>query len=114
MKAESNYKTKSIPGVQKSTEGIFKDVTVGGIIPIERKNRDPENAHAIARCVFAGNHLPDFRDRSGGVWDRMRIIPFEKIIRGSVEDNPSLKYELIEELPGILNWAICSLSGLLD
>ena len=55
-----------------------------------------------------------FKDVTGGVWDRMRIIPFEKVIRGSVEDNPNLKYELIEELPGILNWAICSLSGLLD
>lgn len=91
-------------------EGILKDVASGGTIPVERKNKDPMTAPAIARCVFASNSLPTFADRSNGIWDRIRIIPFNERFRGTPMHNPNLKAEIIgEELPGVFNWALTGL-----
>ncbi|OGV47601.1 MAG: hypothetical protein A2017_09975 [Lentisphaerae bacterium GWF2_44_16] len=91
-------------------EGILKDVASGGTIPVERKNKDPLTAPAIARCVFASNSLPAFADRSNGIWDRLRIIPFNERFRGTPMHNPHLRDEIIaEELPGIFNWALAGL-----
>ena len=95
-------------------EGMFKAITSGDIIPVERKGIDVCEARAIARLVFATNHLPPFSDRSGGVWDRLRIIPFNERFRGTDKQNPHLKEELREELTGILNWAIEGLAMLKD
>jgi len=47
-----------------------------------------------------------------GIWDRLRIIPFDQVFRGTAQQNTSLKEELLEELPGIFNWAIEGLARL--
>lgn len=94
-------------------EGMLKDVSSGGNIPIERKNKDPLTAPAIARCIFASNSLPAFADRSNGIWDRLRIIPFNERFRGTPKHNPNLRKEIIStELPGIFNWALEGLAKL--
>jgi P4 family phage/plasmid primase-like protien len=94
-------------------EGILKDIASGGNIPVERKNKDPLTAPAIARCVFASNSLPSFADRSDGIWDRLRIIPFNQKFRDSEKQNPNLKYDIVKnELPGIFNWALEGLNKL--
>jgi len=88
-------------------EGMLKDATDGGLIPYEHKHRDPQNDRtAIARNVFSTNSLPHFFDRSNGIWDRLRIIPFEQRFRGTENENPQLRHELLDELPGIFNWAV--------
>ena len=58
------------------------------------------------------NNLPTITDRSGAVFDRMRIIPFEQRFRGTEKQNINLTEELLEELPGILNFAIAGLAKL--
>ena len=94
-------------------EGIFKDVVSGGMIPVEKKFQDSFMAKSIARNVFAANSLPMFSDRSNAIWERLRIIPFNEVIRGTGEDNKNLKNELVqEELPGIFNWAVKGLAKL--
>jgi phage/plasmid-associated DNA primase len=94
-------------------EGMLKDVSSGGDIPVERKGKDPLTAAAIARCIFASNSLPAFADRSNGIWDRLRIIPFNERFRGTSRHNPNLKREIAAaELPGIFNWAIEGLAKL--
>jgi len=81
---------------------------------VERKHQEPTKAPAIARCVFATNSLPQFADRSNGIWDRIRIIPFETRFRGTDKQNPHLKHEIVErELPGIFTWAVTGLGMLL-
>ena len=72
---------------------------------MERKYENAKKARATARCVFASNNLPTLTDRSNGVWVRMRIIPFKIVFRDTDRQNPHLIDELIEEMPGILNWA---------
>ena len=87
-------------------ESVFKSVTSGNKIKVERKCHDAEEARATARCVFASNTLPTMTDKTNGVWDRIRIIPFDQVFRGTDKQNTNLTEELKEELPGILNWAL--------
>ena len=96
-----------------AVEGMFKDIVSGGMIPVEKKFQDSYTARAIARNVFASNSLPMFADRTSAIWDRLRIIPFNEMIRGTGEDNKNLKTELVqEELSGIFNWAVKGLAKL--
>lgn len=99
-------------GRSADVEGFFKSVTSGDEIPVERKGVDGWKARAIARMVFATNVMPAFTDRSAGVWDRVRIIPFNQVFRGKPNQNPNLTAELLEELPGIFNWALRGLAKL--
>ena len=93
-------------GWSANVEGCYKDVTDGRLIPIEHKFMDPSKAKVTARNVFATNELPYFADRSGAIRDRLRVIPFKQRFRNTAKQNSHLTEELLEELPGILNWAI--------
>lgn len=100
-------------GSLSEIEGMFKAITSGDTIPVERKGIDGYQARAIARLIFATNELPPFSDRSGGVWDRLRIIPFNIRFRNTKEQNSHLADDIIaNELPGILIWAIQGLAML--
>lgn len=91
-------------------EGLLKEMTNGGELFVERKGKDGKKAPVIALNVFATNELPPFTDRSNGIWDRLRIIPFNQRFRGTDQQNPNLINELLEELPGILIWALKGLA----
>ena len=93
-------------------EGLFKSVTSGDEIFVERKFVDSKTARVTARCVFATNELPHFSDRSNGVWDRLRLIPFNVIVRNTEKQDPHLIDKLLEERSGILNWALQGLAEL--
>jgi putative DNA primase/helicase len=54
---------------------------------------------------LATNEMPDISAGSDAVWERLRIIPFDVAIP-SHERDLALFDKLVEELPGILNWAI--------
>jgi hypothetical protein len=81
--------TASDYGSMETIEGVFKDVCGGGIIKVEMKFQHPVDAPATARNVFATNSLPRFCDRSRAVWDRLRIIPFDVVFRGTASECPS-------------------------
>ena len=93
-------------------EGLFKSVTSGDEIFVERKFVDSRTARVTARCVFATNELPHFSDRSNGVWDRLRLIPFNVVFRHTEKQDPHLIDKLLEERSGILNWALHGLAEL--
>lgn len=63
--------------------------------------RFPETHHLFIDC----NHRPRIRGTDNGIWDRLRLIPFNS--RVSDEDRDlDLKYKLLAEAPGILAWAV--------
>ena len=62
-------------------------------------------ARLTARLVLATNNLPCFADRSGGMWRRVIVVPFNVTIPPNRQD-PHLAEKLKEELPGILNWSL--------
>ncbi len=51
------------------------------------------------------NHLPVVHDDSEGFWRRVKLIRFERIF-SEEERDPHLEQRLVEELPGILAWAV--------
>jgi putative DNA primase/helicase len=56
----------------------------------------------------SGNHKPEIRGGDDGIWRRLKLVPFTAKL---TNDMKILDYEkvLIEELPGILNWALTGL-----
>lgn len=99
-------------GSIRYVEDRFKNMVSGGDIPVERKGRDRTEAKCLARHVFACNQLPIFGDRSEGLWDRMIIVPFEQRIRNTEKMILDFDETLVDELPGILNFALIGLAKL--
>ena len=60
------------------------------------------------KLVMVGNHKPEVRDTSHGMWRRMLMIPFDQVIADNAQD-PGLLDKLKQEGPGILNWALTGL-----
>jgi putative DNA primase/helicase len=57
------------------------------------------------KLFFATNHKPIIRGTDLAIWRRIRLIPFNVTIPED-EVDPDLGQKLLQELPGILNWAI--------
>lgn len=62
------------------------------------------------KICLVTNHRPIVRDTNEAIWDRIILLPFDVRIPVA-KVNKELSKQLIEELPGILNWAI---QGCLD
>jgi len=101
--------------IDRVAEGYLKALTSGDLFEFERKHRDPVFALPTARLIFSTNNLPRFADRSGGLWRRLVLMPFNEVIpegdRVIGMDRPSW-WEASGELPGILNWALIGLRRL--
>lgn len=102
-------------GSMKNIEGILKIATDGRPLDIRRLYTDGTKAPVIARTVAACNTLPVFYDRSEAIWDRLRIIPFNTIVRGRADQDSQLRVRIVkDELPGIFRWALQGLGRLQD
>ena len=95
-----------------NAEAQIKRAASGEKVKCERKNKDPYFAPATARMVFVTNTLPMFSDMSGGLWRRVRLIPFTEIQVDRPTTDLNLSDKLKAERPGILNWAIRGLGML--
>jgi putative DNA primase/helicase len=54
---------------------------------------------------LATNHKPVIKDLTYSIWRRVHLVPFDRIFEDAEQDK-DLEAKLIEELPGILNWAL--------
>ena len=54
--------------------------------------------------MISTNQLPQFADKSLGIWRRMLFVPFDKSYPPEVQ-NLHVVEQLSYELPGIFNWA---------
>jgi putative DNA primase/helicase len=54
---------------------------------------------------MATNHRPTIKDDSFAMWERVRLIPFEREF-SALEKDPQLASKLRKEAPGIMAWAI--------
>jgi P4 family phage/plasmid primase-like protien len=61
-------------------------------------------ATPTAKVIISTNQLPQFADKSMGIWRRMLFVPFERSYPPQMQ-NPHLLTRLEVELPGIFNWA---------
>ncbi|MFD1031723.1 DNA primase family protein [Metaplanococcus flavidus] len=89
----------------------FKAIVSGDTITINIKYRPAISYRPYCRLVFLVNSLPDSSDVTEGYFRKLMIVPFSKTFKKD-ERNVNLKNELLQELPGILNWAILGLKRL--
>lgn len=96
--------------ISKVSEGILKKLVSGDAITFERKHRDPVTGIFSAKLTFATNVLPQFNDKSSGIWRRLILLQFKNQILDESKQNKSLIeptfWRSSDELSGVLNWAI--------
>jgi len=91
----------------------IKTLTGEDTIVADVKHREPITFQPSAKHIFCVNEMPRFKDRSFAMRRRVLIVPFAATFTGKHRD-PDLRDKLMDELPGILKWAIDGLRELLD
>ena len=79
-------------------------------VTVNRKNKSAWKGRLGVRFMLMSNDTPTFSDRSGALVDRMLYVAFRQSFFG--REDTSLTEKLMEELPGILNWALDGLERL--
>ena len=91
---------------------MMKQIASGEPITIEQKYVNPRQTSDYGKLINAGNTLPR-SENTFAFMRRMLILPFTVVIPEEERDN-DLKIKLKQELPGILNWVIAGVPGLLE
>lgn len=77
---------------------IFKKITDGGRIQVEKKGQDPFEFNPYVKLIFSTNDIPRIRDKTGAVLRRLVIIPFNARFSESDADyNPNIKSDLTQD-----------------
>lgn len=95
-------------------EGIFKQFTAGDRMDFERKYREKIEARPTARVIFASNHRPRFLDRTEGIWNRIILIQWNKVIPKASQDRFLQERIKRNELSGVFLWALAGLARLME
>jgi putative DNA primase/helicase len=94
---------------RRLAEARVKDLTGGdtlnGRTPYAKEDITFQPTHKL---VMVGNHMPEVRDMSHGMWRRMLLIQFDQVIPESQQDRGLLN-KLKSEASGVLNWALVGL-----
>lgn len=91
---------------------FLKSVSSGEEIYVEQKGKDMIQHIATTKMLFSLNNMPKVEDTSDAFYRRLVILPFEQKFslnpKNDMEKqaNVHLKHELLEELEGILNFAL--------
>jgi len=106
-----NISNESSHVIDHEAENTLKTVVAGDCYSFERKFKDPISAIPTAKVMIATNSRPRFNDKTMGMWRRILLIPFDKVI-AEADQVKGLADILKGELPGILNWALAGLKDL--
>lgn len=93
------------------SDGGFKQIISGEGIQINQKYVNVETIVPTAKHIFATNNLPEIRDLSDGVYNRLLIIRFNHIVETTQRD-PELIEKLKKEIEGIVAWSVEGLKRL--
>jgi len=90
---------------RRLNEAFVKALTGGDAMRARFMRKDSFEFIPELKLFVGTNHKPVIRDTSGGMWRRIRLIPFEAKFRGADRD-PHLGAKLQAEAAGILAWAV--------
>ena len=79
-------------------------------LTIDRKYQDHWSGNLSTRFIIMSNELPALGDASGAIANRFIVLVLEHSWLG--KENTKLTDQLLEELPGILNWSLDGLDQL--
>ncbi len=86
-------------------ESLVKSLTGGDPISARFLYAEFFEFIPVFKLFVVGNHRPVVRGTDEGIWRRLQLIPFNVFFPPEKRDR-ELTEKLIQELPGILNWAI--------
>lgn len=95
---------------------IFKKLSTGETINVERKGRDPFDFTNYAKLIFSANEMPRINDYSDGLGRRLQIVPFKaKFSPNDPDYDPFITDKLLsdESMQYVLNLALNALKRLL-
>jgi putative DNA primase/helicase len=95
---------------QKLNEAQIKNLTGGDRIHARRLYEDPWEFSPSHSMWLQTNYLPEIQGRDGGIWRRIRVVPWVVTFDADRQDT-DLDEKLEDEAAGILNWLI---AGCLD
>jgi putative DNA primase/helicase len=91
---------------RKLAEGLVKNLTGGGTISAQAKYSNPIEFRPQCTIWIATNDRPSVRDDDSGIWRRIRVIPFDRVVP-KCQIDPQLRQKLREVAgPAILAWAV--------
>ena len=86
-------------------EALIKQLTGGDTITARFLFKEFFDFKPVFKLWLAANHKPTIAGGDAGIWRRIRLVPFTVTIP-EAERDPRLAASLLEELPGILAWAV--------
>ncbi|HFK1791400.1 TPA: phage/plasmid primase, P4 family [Bacillus pacificus] len=95
---------------------IFKKLSTGETLNVERKGKDPFDFTNYAKLIFSANEMPRINDFSDGLGRRLQIVPFKaKFTPNDNDYDPFITDKLLsdESMQYVLNLALKSLKRLL-
>ncbi|MDQ0343310.1 putative DNA primase/helicase [Lederbergia wuyishanensis] len=95
---------------------IFKKLSTGETLNVERKGKDPFDFTNYAKLIFSANEMPRINDYSDGLGRRLQIVPFKAKFSTNDEDfDPFITDKLLsdESMHYVLNIALDALKRLL-
>jgi P4 family phage/plasmid primase-like protien len=94
-------------------EGLVKQATGGDAMTVRFLHKEFFSFIPKFKLWLATNHKPVIRGSDLAIWRRIRLLPFnetfvdvDKVIDGQHAKDPDLRAKLLDELPGILAWAV--------
>jgi putative DNA primase/helicase len=91
-------------------DALIKTLTGGEKMPVRRLKQDFFELRPHFKIVLSGNHKPQIRDDSDGIWRRVHLVPFEIQIPEEEVDQ-DLPKKLRAEAEGVFAWMV---AGALD
>jgi putative DNA primase/helicase len=85
-------------------EALIKWLTGGDMVRARNLYERSVEWRPTHHLWLAVNRKPVIRGTDTGIWSRIRLIPFDVSFDG--REDKTLKARLLEELPGILAWAV--------
>ena len=77
---------------------IFRKLTSGDRVNVERKGMDPFDFNSYAKPLFSANDIPRIKDKSGAVKSRLVIVPFKAEFNSDSKNfDPYIKYKLKDD-----------------
>jgi putative DNA primase/helicase len=90
---------------RRFSEALVKRLTGGDMLIGTKLGGSSYDFKPTHKLWFQANHLPAIKDASVGMWERVRIIPFNKTYLGDDQDK-FLDKKLLAEADGILVWMV--------
>ena len=76
---------------------IFKKVVSGDRVNVERKGRDPFEFNPYVKILLSANDIPQIKDKTGAVVNRLIILPFNAVFtRDDPDFNPTIRQDILQ------------------